>query len=39
VYVNLLGDEGQARVREAYPGPTWDWLAAIKAAFSLSLSF
>jgi hypothetical protein len=28
VYVNFLGDEGQARVREAYPGPTWDRLAA-----------
>jgi hypothetical protein len=23
VYVNFVGDEGQARVREAYPGSTW----------------
>ena len=30
VYVNFLGDEGEARVREAYPGATWDRLAAIK---------
>ena len=29
-YVNFLGDEGGARVRDAYPGPTWDRLAAIK---------
>jgi hypothetical protein len=29
-YVNFLGDEGPARVRQAYPGPTWDRLAAIK---------
>jgi FAD/FMN-containing dehydrogenase len=33
VYVNFLGDEGAARVREAYPGPTWDRLAAIKAHY------
>jgi FAD/FMN-containing dehydrogenase len=32
-YVNFLGDEGQARIREAYPGPTWDRLAAIKARY------
>jgi FAD/FMN-containing dehydrogenase len=30
VYVNFLGDEGEARVREAYPGQTWDRLAAVK---------
>jgi hypothetical protein len=30
-YVNFLGDEGQARVHEAYPGSTWDRLAAVKA--------
>jgi FAD/FMN-containing dehydrogenase len=29
-YVNFLGDEGQARVRDAYPGPTWGRLAEIK---------
>jgi FAD/FMN-containing dehydrogenase len=33
VYVGFLGDEGQARVREAYPGSTWDRLAAIKARY------
>ena len=32
-YVNFLGDEGEHRVREAYPGPTWDRLAAIKARY------
>ncbi|MGH2545786.1 MAG: FAD-binding oxidoreductase [Actinomycetota bacterium] len=32
-YVNFLGDEGEARVRDAYPGPTWDRLAAIKARY------
>jgi Berberine and berberine like len=32
-YVNFLGDEGQARIREAYPGPTWQRLAAIKARY------
>jgi FAD/FMN-containing dehydrogenase len=26
LYVNFLDDEGKARVREAYPGPTWDRL-------------
>src|SRR5262249_16649105 len=33
VYVNFLGDEGEARVREAYPGSTWNRLAAIKARY------
>ena len=32
-YVNFLGDEGEARIRQAYPGPTWDRLAAIKARY------
>ena len=32
-YVNFLGDEGLERVREAYPGPTWDRLAAVKARY------
>jgi len=32
-YVNFLGDEGQARVHNAYPGPTWDRLVAIKARY------
>jgi len=29
-YVGFLADEDQARVRQAYPGRTWDRLAAIK---------
>jgi FAD/FMN-containing dehydrogenase len=32
-YVNFLGAEGEARVREAYPGATWDRLRAIKARY------
>jgi len=32
-YVGFLGDEGQARVRDAYPGSTWDRLAAIKRRY------
>ena len=32
-YVNFLGDEGEARVRDAYPGPTWDRLAEIKGRY------
>jgi FAD/FMN-containing dehydrogenase len=32
-YVNFVGDEGEAGVRAAYPGATWDRLAAIKAAY------
>jgi hypothetical protein len=32
-YVGFLGDEGQARVRQAYPGSTWDRLAAIKRRY------
>jgi FAD/FMN-containing dehydrogenase len=33
VYVNFLGDEGPERVREAYPGPTWDRLAEVKRRY------
>jgi FAD/FMN-containing dehydrogenase len=33
VYVNFLGNEGQARLRNAYPGATWERLAAIKARY------
>jgi hypothetical protein len=29
-FVNFLGNEGEARLHEAYPGPTWDRLVAIK---------
>jgi len=32
-YVNFLGDEGPARVRAAYPGPTWERLTAVKARY------
>jgi hypothetical protein len=32
-YAGFLGDEGEARVRAAYPGATWDRLAAIKASY------
>jgi FAD/FMN-containing dehydrogenase len=32
-YVNFLGDEGEARVHDAYPGSTWDRLAAVKARY------
>jgi hypothetical protein len=32
-YVNFLNDEGPARVHDAYPGPTWDRLAAIKQRY------
>jgi FAD/FMN-containing dehydrogenase len=32
-YVNFVGDEGEARVRQAYPGPTWDRLRAVKARY------
>ena len=32
-YVNFLADEGPARVRDAYPGSTWDRLAEIKARY------
>jgi len=32
-YVNFLGDEGEARVRAAYPGETWDRLVAIKRRY------
>jgi FAD/FMN-containing dehydrogenase len=33
VYVNFLGDEGEARLRAAYPGATWDRLASVKARY------
>lgn len=33
VYMNFLGDEGAARVRDAYPGATWDRLTVIKAKY------
>jgi FAD/FMN-containing dehydrogenase len=33
VYVNFLGDEGEERIRAAYPGSTWDRLQEIKARY------
>ena len=38
-YVNFLGDEGEARVRAAYPDATWDRLAAIKRRYDPSNLF
>jgi FAD/FMN-containing dehydrogenase len=32
-YVNFLADDGPARIREAYPGDTWDRLRAIKRRY------
>ncbi|MDQ2914303.1 MAG: FAD-binding oxidoreductase [Chloroflexota bacterium] len=32
-YVNFLVDEGQARIRDAYPGKTWDRLRSIKRRY------
>ena len=32
-YVNFLGDEGEGRIRQAYPGATWDRLRQIKARY------
>ena len=33
VYVNFVGDEGQARLHAAYPLATWERLASIKAKY------
>ena len=33
MYVNFLADEGEARIRDAYPGATWDRLRAVKARY------
>ncbi len=32
-FVNFMGDEGEARVREAYPAGTWERLASIKRRY------
>jgi FAD/FMN-containing dehydrogenase len=32
-YVNFLGDEGEERIRAAYPGPTWDRLVEAKRRY------
>jgi FAD/FMN-containing dehydrogenase len=33
VYVNFVGEEGEARLHDAYPQTTWDRLRAIKATY------
>jgi len=33
VYVNFVADEGEARIREAYPGATYDRLAEVKRRY------
>jgi FAD/FMN-containing dehydrogenase len=38
-YVNFVNDEGPARVRDAYPGPTWDRLVSIKRRYDPSNLF
>jgi FAD/FMN-containing dehydrogenase len=32
-YVNFLGSDGAERLHEAYPGPTWDRLVAVKRSY------
>lgn len=32
-YVNFLGEEDEAGIHAAYPGPTWDRLAEVKARY------
>ena len=32
-YVNFVADEGEERVRAAYPGATWDRLREIKRRY------
>ncbi len=32
-YVGFIGDEGGARVRDAYPGATWERLVAVKSRY------
>jgi hypothetical protein len=32
-YVGFLGEEGEGRIREAYPGSTFERLAAIKGRY------
>jgi FAD/FMN-containing dehydrogenase len=33
VYVGFMGDEGEDRMRDAYPGHTWDRLKEVKAKY------
>jgi hypothetical protein len=32
-YVGFLGNDGRSRIHEAYPGRTWERLAAVKARY------
>jgi FAD/FMN-containing dehydrogenase len=38
-YVNFLADEGEERIRAAYPGPTWDRLRQVKARYDPTNQF
>ena len=38
-YVNFLMDEGEGRVRAAYPGGTWDRLVAVKTRYDATNLF
>lgn len=33
MYVNFVGDEGEASIRAAYPGATWERLREVKAKY------
>jgi berberine-like enzyme len=35
-YVGFLGDDGQARVRDAFPNATWERLIAVKKPYDPS---
>jgi FAD/FMN-containing dehydrogenase len=32
-YANFMGEEGRTRLRNAYPGATWDRLTAVKTRY------
>ena len=38
-YVNFLGRDGETRIREAYPGSTWERLARVKARYDTTNLF
>jgi FAD/FMN-containing dehydrogenase len=39
VYANFLGDEGDARIRQAYPGATYERLVAVKRQYDPTNAF